>query len=135
MAITEKIIKNVPKYQEDPETGEIDYSKTPTLVDEVEVRADGKDKLALKDVFEKSSWIMQNRIHAKRRKYGVMKISDPQGNVGEIFGHEEEKYRKLGWGRKATKFSLTVSGFGEGKKLGPGKWRLNNETKEWERVR
>lgn len=112
MAITEKVIRNVPQYHTDPETGEVDYSKTPKLVDEVEVKATGKDTYALKDAFKESAWRHQNQTQARRRKYGVLKLTDPHGRVGEVFGHEEEKYRKLGWGQHSTRPTF-LGGFGE----------------------
>lgn len=114
MPITETVIRNVPKYETDPETGEEDRSKTPRLVDEVEVKATGKEVAELKDVFRESAWRHQNQIQARRKKYGVVKLTDPQGNVGEVFGHEEERYRKLGWGRHSTRPTFSV-GFGETK--------------------
>lgn len=112
MAITETVIKQVPRYHEDPETGEEDRSKTPRLVDEVEVRATGKDVEALRPAFAKGAEIRQNQSAARRKKYGVTRITDPQGNVGEIFPHEEEKYRALGWGQAATRPTFSVP-FGE----------------------
>jgi hypothetical protein len=117
MAITETVIKQVPTYHKDPETGEEDRSKTPRLVDEVKVEATGKDVEALRPVFERAEWQKRNQLAAKKRKYGVTRITDPQGNVGEIFGHEEEKYRNLGWGRAATRPTFSVP-FGEVKTAG-----------------
>lgn len=114
MAITETKIGKVPKYQEDPETGEPDMTKTPTLVDEVEVRADGPDVMALKDVFKDLAWRKQNQRAKKRQKLGVMKITNPQGGVEEIFQNEEQRYREMGYGQKATRFGL-VNPFGEQK--------------------
>lgn len=112
MAITRVVHKNVPKYQTDPETGEVDRSKTPVLVEEEEVKATGKDVEALTPVFEKSSWVKQNQLAARKKKYGVTKITDPQGNVQEVFGHQEAELRKLGWGQKALKTYFNVK-FGE----------------------
>lgn len=109
MAITEKVIRKVPQYHKDPETGEEDQTKTPKLVDEVEVRATGKDVEALRPAFEKAAWIKRNQLAARRKKYGVMKLTDPTGKPDEIFANEEEKYRKIGWGRHATRPTFSVT--------------------------
>ena len=106
------------RHKLDPETGRSLDREPPEWQDQVEVRATGKDVQALRGVFKDSSQKQLHQAHNFRNAEGSERLPSPDGKMFEIPGFLVDNYKSMGFGKRATRPSFSMSGFGGMKKEG-----------------